>query len=58
MPNVLSPGDLVFRPDIMDETVKSSDSDFKETVVKHFEFIYEPRHEKTKVLFMPKQKRS
>ena len=26
MPNVLSPRDLVFRPDIMDETVKSSSS--------------------------------
>ena len=24
VPNVLSPRDLVFRPDIMDETVKSS----------------------------------
>ena len=26
VPNVLSPRDLVFRPDIMDETVKSSSS--------------------------------
>ena len=27
VPNVLSPRDLLFRPDIMDETVKSSSSD-------------------------------
>ena len=37
VPNVLSPRDLVFRPDIMDETVKSSSSSLQ----------IEPRCEKT-----------
>ena len=44
VPNVLSPRDLVFRPDIMDETVKiiitsSFSTDFDDTCIKIHGFI-------------------